>query len=151
MTKKSPTSLRELRLLNWAAVLGASFAWFALGGLWYSPLLFGPLWQDLTGPSVLHQQPSAPMFIVPFVGSLVGMTATAALVRALGLTTPRQGALLGLGLALALVVPTVAIDAAAPNHPAPLTWTLVVGGYHVFGLVLVALVVTRFRGTTSAA
>lgn len=31
--------------VNWLAVLVAALSTFALGGLWYSPLLFGRLWQ----------------------------------------------------------------------------------------------------------
>lgn len=35
--------------INWIAVLVAAVASFALGGLWYSPVLFGKAWQREAG------------------------------------------------------------------------------------------------------
>lgn len=35
--------------VNWLAVVVAAVLTFALGGLWYSPLLFGRAWQRLVG------------------------------------------------------------------------------------------------------
>lgn len=35
--------------VNWLAVLVAALLTFVLGGLWYSPLLFGRAWQRLAG------------------------------------------------------------------------------------------------------
>jgi Protein of unknown function (DUF1761) len=37
--------------INWIAVVVAAVASFALGGLWYSPVLFGKAWQRETGLS----------------------------------------------------------------------------------------------------
>ena len=35
--------------INWIAVVVAAVACFLLGGLWYSPVLFGKAWQRETG------------------------------------------------------------------------------------------------------
>jgi len=35
--------------VNWIAVVVAAVACFVLGGLWYSPVLFGKAWQHETG------------------------------------------------------------------------------------------------------
>jgi len=35
--------------LNWWAIIVATIAAFALGGVWYSPLLFGKAWMKVTG------------------------------------------------------------------------------------------------------
>lgn len=35
--------------VNWLAVVVAAALTFGVGGLWYSPLLFGPAWQKLCG------------------------------------------------------------------------------------------------------
>ena len=37
--------------INWIAVIVAAVASFALGGLWYSPVLFGKVWQREAGIS----------------------------------------------------------------------------------------------------
>ena len=35
--------------INWLAVLAAAVAYFMIGGLWYSKVLFGSKWASLTG------------------------------------------------------------------------------------------------------
>ncbi|WOJ93374.1 DUF1761 domain-containing protein [Congregibacter variabilis] len=35
--------------INWMAVVTAAVAGFVVGGLWYSPLLFGRVWMDAAG------------------------------------------------------------------------------------------------------
>ena len=35
--------------LNWLAIIAAAVSAFILGGLWYSPLLFGKRWMKETG------------------------------------------------------------------------------------------------------
>ena len=37
--------------VNWLAVLAAALAKFAIGGVWYSPLVFGPRWGAIVGVS----------------------------------------------------------------------------------------------------
>ncbi len=34
----------DISTLNWAAIVAAALSCFLLGGLWYSPLLFGKIW-----------------------------------------------------------------------------------------------------------
>lgn len=149
-SRTSDCMWKTLTTLNWRAVVGATLVYFVLGGLWYSPMVFGPVWREVTGPSPLHEQPSVWMFVVPLAGSFAGATATALLVRLTGVATLRAGAQLGTLVACAFVVPAVATDAAAPNHPQPLVYGALVGAYHLVGLVLVSLVVTRFRGARGA-
>ena len=35
--------------VNWLAVLGAAVARFAIGGIWYAPFAFGPVWGRMAG------------------------------------------------------------------------------------------------------
>ena len=39
----------DLASLNWLAIIVAALASFAIGSLWYSPVLFGKVWQRETG------------------------------------------------------------------------------------------------------
>ena len=39
----------DLSIINWLAVLVAALSGFAVGGLWYSPILFGKIWQVESG------------------------------------------------------------------------------------------------------
>ena len=78
---------KTLTTLNWRAVVGAALVYFVLGGLWYSPMVFGAVWREVTGPSPLHEQPSVWMFVVPLGGSFAAAMATALLVRLTGVST----------------------------------------------------------------
>ncbi|HNI11929.1 MAG TPA: DUF1761 family protein, partial [bacterium] len=35
--------------LNWLAIIVASISAFVLGGIWYSPLMFGNAWMKVAG------------------------------------------------------------------------------------------------------
>ncbi len=63
---------------NFAAVLVAAALSFAIGGLWYSPLLFAKAWMKEAGLSE-QQTRSAPM------GRIFGLAALASLVMAFNL------------------------------------------------------------------
>ncbi len=43
--------------INYLAVVAATVAWFVVGSLWYSPLLFGKVWMELSGmnPAAMAQ------------------------------------------------------------------------------------------------
>ena len=79
--------------VNYLAIVAAGIAAFALGGLWYSPALFGRAWQREVGLSddALKQGNMARIFGVALVLSLI-----AAFVFALFLG-PRPSMPLGLG------------------------------------------------------
>jgi hypothetical protein len=59
--------------INWIAVLVAAVACFLLGGLWYSPLLFGKAWQRETGltDEQLKRGNTARIFGLSFVLALL--------------------------------------------------------------------------------
>jgi hypothetical protein len=48
-TRHRPLVLEALASLNWLAVVAATLALYLLGGLWYSPALFGPRWRAGVG------------------------------------------------------------------------------------------------------
>jgi hypothetical protein len=59
--------------INWIAVIVAAAACFLLGGLWYSPVLFGKAWQRETGltDEQLKKGNAAMIFGVSFVLALL--------------------------------------------------------------------------------
>lgn len=58
---------------DWIAVFAAALSAFLLGGLWYSPVMFGKRWQALNGLSdeALAARPAALVFGGAFVLSLI--------------------------------------------------------------------------------
>lgn len=123
-------------MVNYWAVLVAAVSSFMLGGLWYSPALFGKLWNAENGGIEQTGHP-AKVFGVSFVFSLVAALAFAVLLgpepelnRALWL-----GAVVGLGC----VAASFGINYQFAQRSARL-W-LIDGGYHtvqflIFGLIL---------------
>jgi hypothetical protein len=63
----------ELSHINWLAVIAAALSNFFLGGLWYSPFMFGKAWQAENGFSdeQLKKVNTARVFGVSFIWSLV--------------------------------------------------------------------------------
>ena len=59
--------------LNWLAIIVAAISAFALGGLWYSPLLFANRWMKETGITreIARQNSMVKVFGLSFILSLV--------------------------------------------------------------------------------
>lgn len=97
--------------LNWWAILVATVAAFALGGLWYGPL-FGKAWLAAIGKNADDIQPAAQPFIVSAVAALVTCVVVAALMRGLGLTGLVSGLVFGLITGVAFIAASLASDSA---------------------------------------
>ncbi len=97
--------------VNWAAIVVAAIASFLLGGLWYSPALFGRAWQSANNLSDddLRKRSMGMVFGVSFVLTLL-MAANLAMFLADPKTTVAWGATAGflagfgwVGLAIAIL------------------------------------------------
>jgi hypothetical protein len=122
--------------INLLAVLVAAVSSFLLGGLWYSPVLFGRIWSRENGSQPQHGHP-AKVFGVSFAFSLIAafcfaywLGAAPTLAQAL-----QAGAAAGFGIAAT----SLGINYQFAQRTFKL-W-LVDGGYHtaqflVFGLIL---------------
>ncbi|MBI3561829.1 MAG: DUF1761 domain-containing protein [Gammaproteobacteria bacterium] len=122
-------------------ILASGFAYFALGGLWFTPL-FGRHWDKAVGfERPPKWRPSAIYYIGPLLGCLVAAFATsylAQLAQAQSLADYlRVGLLVGLGYGATITT----VNAIAPNMPRPSLYAAVVGSYHLIGLVLCAAVI----------
>ena len=129
--------------VNYFAVIAASVATFALGGLWYSPALFGKAWQREAGVSE-EQMKDANMvkiFGLTFVLSLI-----AAWVFALFLG-PRPPMALGLGAGfsagLCWVAASFGINYLFERRSLKL-W-LINGGYHTLQFTIVGLILALWH------
>ena len=124
--------------LNSLAIVAAAVSSFLLGGLWYSPVLFGPLWQREAGDMrKAGQGHPAKVFGVSLLFALVAAVAFAGF-----LPVPEgavQAALQGLGVGAGLVAASFGINYQFANRST--TLLLIDGGYHtlqfgIYGLVL---------------
>lgn len=124
--------------INFLAVLAAAISAFVVGGLWYSPLLFGNAWMKLAGLSEAQTKEGAGIvFGGAFVFSLI---AAFALAWFLGPNPPLDRALIvGLVSGAGLVAASLGLNYMFERKPMALF--LINGGYSVvqfglYGLVL---------------
>jgi hypothetical protein len=133
---------------NLWAVLAAAVASFFLGGLWYSPMLFGKAWQREAGLSdeQVANGNMALIFGLSFVLALI-----AALVFALFLG-PRPTLALGLGAGfsagLCWVASSFGINYLFERKSLKLF--LINGGYHTVQFTLIGLILSLMPGAAGA-
>jgi len=91
----------EFSHINWLAVIAAAFSNFLLGGLWYSPYMFGKAWQaeNRFSDEQVKNVNTARVFGTSFIWSLV-MSVSMAFV----LSGPASNALAGLKAGLLIGV-----------------------------------------------
>ena len=129
-----------------ASTLTAGAAYFALGGLWFTPL-FGKQWDRAVGfQRPARWQPALSYYAVPLAGCLA---VAAAINHLLGLAAARSlqdalsmGFVIGAGISLAIT----SVNALAPNMPRPALYAAVTGSYHLLGAVLCAAIHFWMRG-----
>ena len=114
--------------INYLAVLAAAISAFLLGGLWYSPALFGNAWMAASGvtPDSAPKGHQTRVFAISFVWSLLGAYVFAGFLGpapAFGLAT-----LYGFLAGLFWVAGSFAINYQFEQKPTKLL--LVNGGYH---------------------
>lgn len=131
--------------LNWWAVLLATFVYFILGALWFTPL-FGRYYDLALGfDRQKDYKWPAIYYISPFVNSLVVSVATSMLVYLLKIELLADAVALGLIVGVGYAGAISFNNAVNPVTPRPLLYGAVTGGYHVTGITLVAMVVSILR------
>ena len=128
--------------INWLAVLAATVASFAVGALWYSPLLFTKAWQRESG--VTDERAKSSNMPLIFAGALA-LTFIATMTFAMFLGPDQSvtaGALYGLCAGLCWVTAAFGINYLFERRS--FTLFLINGGYNVvmftvMGTVLAAL------------
>ncbi|HEX7171653.1 MAG TPA: DUF1761 domain-containing protein [Candidatus Limnocylindria bacterium] len=141
-------SFDALGELNWLAVIVGAVIYFALGALWYSPVLFGRQWQRSIGwdPERTPPEMKATTYVVPFLAYLVMAIAIGLLAAATGTDELSGGLVLGVVAGVGLLLMHTLVDATFdPNKPEPWTWFAINGSYHVIGVIVVAVIVAVWR------
>jgi len=121
--------------MNYLAIVTAAVSSFLLGGLWYSPLLFGRIWNAENG-SVPKQGHPAKVFGVAFVFSLI---AAAAFAYCVGPAPALQAALLS-GLVAGFGIAAASFGINYQFAQRSFTLWLIDGGYHTLQFVLFGLI-----------
>ena len=127
--------------INFLAVLVAAISSFGLGGLWYSPALFGTMWsKDANYVKETAGHP-AKVFGVSFVFALVSALVYAWLMPAP--SSALQALLQGLGVGAGFVAASFGINYQFANRTTRLL--LIDGGYHTVQFVIYGLIIGLWR------
>jgi Protein of unknown function (DUF1761) len=142
--------LKEVVMLGsirWLPVLAAAAAAFALGAVWYSPLLFGRAWlkaHAYTDEKIAAMRATAPRaYAVTFLCYVVMAAAMSILLFRIGvvsgLTGIKLGALLGIGIAAPLGL------TANLYSDAPLSAWGIDAGHQIVMLMLMGAILAAWR------
>ena len=124
--------------LNWLAILGAAIAAFVLGGLWYSPKLFGNAWMQDVG--LTEESAAESNMAVIFGGAFVLILIAAVF---LGTVISNSTWLAGLhtGLVIGLAWVATAYGVTYLFERRPLRLFLVNAGYNVVLFALMGSII----------
>lgn len=125
--------------LNWLSILVATVVYFALGALWYSPVLFANVWMKLR--NVTEEdigEPNPVIFLYSFILQFIAVVSLALFITALGINTAGNGALIGFGAGAGFVFTLAGTTGIFSEVPMKLHF--LDNGYHVVGLVLAGLI-----------
>lgn len=129
----------DIQQINaWGALAGA-FASFAIGGLWFSPILFGKQWADSIGKS--KEELGSPIVAMSLflATSVVRVFLIAILFQFAGLDTTGEGILGGL-LVAAIIFFTSLYNAGFTGHLRT-KWWWIQATYEIVGVVVMATIV----------
>ena len=130
--------------INWLAVIAAAISTFLIGGLWYSPVLFGKVWMRANGfnDGEVAGFNKARAFGGSLILALI-MSANLAMFLADPKTTVAWGMIAGLLAGLGWGAAGIGIIALFENR----SWTYIVvnGGYHIVAFVVMGAILGAWR------
>ena len=131
-------------VVNWFAVIAAAIAMFALGALWYSPMLFSKAWARAAGVDMDKADRSKAMYglIGAFVLTLL-MAANLGFFLAGPETT--LGFAIGASVAAGLGWATLSLWMMSLFEQRPFSYVLINGGYITLGFALMGLILGLWR------
>ncbi len=128
--------------INWIAVIIAAFAYFILGALWYSKILFAKRWIHYTGVDASNPDATkgmAAIMTASFVMMLLTCFGLSILKTRLDLHVWQSGVKLGLVTGLLFGVAAISISYLYEKRPTALHF--INGGYTLLGNIIAAIII----------
>jgi Protein of unknown function (DUF1761) len=132
--------------INWLAVIVAGIAYFMIGGLWYSKVLFGTKWAalqkiDMNDPN--NKKGVGAIMFYSFVLMLLTAVGLAILVVRMDITSVSGAIKLGFLTGLLFAVTSLSISFLYEKKPTALYF--ISGGYLLVGNIIAAIIVVAWR------
>jgi hypothetical protein len=133
-----------LEQTNYLAILVSAIVYFALGAVWYSPLLFQKAWVANVGRTDEQLRGGSKIvFLYTFIALFVMCFVTSFIVWAMQTSMCIPAIKLGLFISLGYTTTTVAINNWYGQRPAKLT--MIDAGYHIVGIVLATIIMAVWK------
>ena len=134
----------DFSTLNWLAIIVSTLVFFGLGGIWYSPLLFGTIWMKETGIT----KETARMANMPKILALSAVFSfVMALNLALFMNSPgigaSQGAMYGFFTGFGWIAMSVFITGQYESRST--RYMLIHAGYYIVGLTVTGLILGAWK------
>jgi hypothetical protein len=136
--------IHQLANLNWVSVLFATAVYFILGFLWFTKF-FSRAYKISLGRQN-ETLPHKPVFILgPALCTLVVTVASAILIDALDISTLGDAVGFGLLVGSGYLVPNTVNIAINPNMPRPIFYGILVGAYHLVGILIATVIIVVMK------
>lgn len=133
--------------IQWLALFVAALAYFVLGALWYSKVLFGHKWAtlvklDINDPNL--RKGMVERMIGSFVLMFIACLGLAILVARINPPVEfLSGVRIGLLAGICFAATTLSISFIYENKPKGLYF--IDGGYHILGLLIASIIIVTWR------
>lgn len=129
--------------INWLHVAVAAIAYFAIGFIWYSSVLFGKKWIKITNTNMDDKSGMFVIFAGSFILMFVISTGMAVLQQVLPAIDLEGGMKLGLLVGIMISVASISINYLYTKKPFALY--LIDGFYHVIGITVASSILSAWH------
>ena len=137
--------LRYISQINWIAVLLSMVFYSFLGWLWFTVLFPNQYASALDKLGLLPEKPDPIYFYGPPLTILPTVITTALLLVVLKINTKKSAIEFALIIGLGFLVANTFDIAINPNIPHPMNYGLIVGGFHLIGILTSCLIMVTMR------
>lgn len=137
--------LTYLSKINWLAVFLSLVFYSFLGWLWFTVLFSDQYASSLDKLGLLPEKPDPIYLYGPPLTIIPTLIVTALLMAALHINTRKAAIEFGFIIGLGFLVANTFDIAINPNIPHPLPYGLLVGGFHLVGILVTCLIIQAMR------
>lgn len=137
--------LTVLPEINWLAVVASTIVFAVLGGLYFTTVVAKPYRIALGNEHRELPKPGTSFILGPMISSLLVVTTSAILLRALAIESLADGIVFGLVVAIGYLVAQTLNIAINPNFPRPLLYTVINAPYFIVCTVAASIILTLWR------